>query len=88
MTSGQRQLQVPGKLYDAMQKRDIAPSADLVVHPLAQQLNRRLGKVLLPLRHIQVINKDDISLPSWRTKHTLQTKACSLEIPIQAHHWS
>ncbi len=46
----------------------------LVVHPLAQQLNGRLGKVLLPLGHIQVIHKDDILLACRRPKHALHAQ--------------
>ena len=45
-----------------------------MVHPLAQQLNGRLGKVLLPLRHVQVIHKDDILLTCRRPKHTLHVQ--------------
>jgi len=46
----------------------------LVIHPLAQQLNWRLGKVLLPLWHVQVIHKNDIFLTCRRPKHTLHAQ--------------
>lgn len=54
----------------------------LMVHPLAQKLYRRLGKVLLPLRHVQVVHKDDILLACRRPEHTLHTGTYSEHITL------
>jgi len=42
-----------------------------VVHPLPQQLDRRLCSVHLHSRHVEVINKEDKMLAQRRTKHSL-----------------
>ena len=62
-------------VYGMYESTILQPFACLVVHPLAQQLNRGLSKVLLPLWHIQVVHKDDILLASWRAKDALQSSA-------------
>mmetsp|Transcript_53894 Transcript_53894/g.129885 ORF Transcript_53894/g.129885 Transcript_53894/m.129885 type:complete len:508 (+) Transcript_53894:1582-3105(+) len=45
----------------------------LVIAPLPQQLDRRLRKVLLALRHVQVVNEDDVLAASDRTIDTTST---------------
>ena len=49
----------------------VVPS--LMVHPLADKLNRRLSEVLFSLRHVQIIDKDDIFLAGGRSENTLST---------------
>mmetsp|Transcript_20678 Transcript_20678/g.31621 ORF Transcript_20678/g.31621 Transcript_20678/m.31621 type:complete len:466 (-) Transcript_20678:2095-3492(-) len=48
---------------------DIVPSG--IVHPLSEQLDRRLGSELLLLRHVEVINEDNSLLAVLRTVDTL-----------------
>ena len=45
----------------------------LVVHPLSEELNRRLGTVLLFLWHVQVINEEDSILSKFWTPDALTT---------------
>ena len=59
-----------------------------MVHPLTQQLNGRLGKVLLPLRHVQVIHKDDILLACRRPKHTLHAQNNIIMLLFQSSNQS
>jgi hypothetical protein len=42
-----------------------------VIHPLAQQLDRRLRAVHLELRHVQIVDEDDGALPHRRAVHAL-----------------
>lgn len=42
-----------------------------VVHPLAQELNGRLGTVRLQHGHVKVVNKEDEVFSQRRTKNTL-----------------
>ena len=41
-----------------------------MVHPLPQQLNRRLSAIGLQHGHVQVINEQDEVLSYWRSKHS------------------
>ena len=54
------------------QKYDLALSLPhSMVHPLPQQLNGRLGSILLSCWHVHVIDKDDAFLSHGRAKHAL-----------------
>lgn len=48
----------------------------LVIHPLSENFNRRLGKVFLPLWHVHIINKDDILLQWWWSIHSFPPLLC------------
>lgn len=41
----------------------------LVVHELSQQFDRWLSTVFLLLRHVQIINKDNVLLSYWCTEY-------------------
>ena len=43
----------------------------MVVDPLPQQLNGRLCSILLLLRHVEVVHKDNGPLTHGRSKHSL-----------------
>lgn len=43
-----------------------------MVHPLSQQLHRRLSPVCVQRGHVQIIHKDHTLLPKWRPIYTLQ----------------
>ena len=58
-THGSNKLHVD-QLSEGTRWLSVIPSR--VVHPLADDLNRRLCKVLLSQRHVQVINEEDVLL--------------------------
>lgn len=53
-----------------------------VVHPLAQELNGRLGTVRLQHGHVKVINKEDEVFSQWRTKYTLPSEKKTITVTI------
>ena len=42
-----------------------------MVHPLANQFNRRLSSIHFQGRHIQVVNEKHQAFTQWRTKYPL-----------------
>ena len=58
---------------------EVEPRCILLIIPVAiicklpQQLNRRLGTILLLGRHVQIINKDEALLSHWWAKDALPT---------------
>jgi len=46
----------------------VVPAAK--IHPLADQLDRRLCSEHLQSRHVEVIDKEDEELAKWRSKHS------------------
>jgi hypothetical protein len=62
-------------LFELLVCLDVVPST--VVHPLTKQFNWRLGTVLFLLRHVKVINEDDVLLARGWTKAAFLSSAHS-----------